>query len=139
GPARERPFAVRKPTLLLARAARGGGGAVSGPPVARAPVPARALALAWVVAAATGALLGEAPEPWALALDAAGGVWMLALLHLGVDGDRAARAISAAGAGVAAVAVLQGAGLDPFRWLGWPGDPPRPRLTGCRHPGHPAF
>jgi hypothetical protein len=129
-PGQERPFSTPKLWLLsgaallvLALAWRPW---TAAPPRRRLEAWLAVLPLVWLASLVVPSLFGEVVSFAALATATAGGLWAIALLAARPRPRDLAIAAIVAGSGVAAIALLQWVGLDPFVAAGW-----HPRIEGA--------
>jgi len=120
-PGLETPFSTPKTIVLAAWVALGLAAVVwaRANPLARLDPVLFALLAGWLGAVALSALTGAAASPAALLAAVLPAAAFIVLLGLRPKPDGLIRAAAAAGLAVALVAVLQWAGADPFRLLGW--------------------
>ncbi|MBF5043122.1 MULTISPECIES: hypothetical protein [Myxococcaceae] len=130
------PFSTAKGGVLAAGALLALASALAWPRPASAP--ARLLGWAWAGTLAASALGGE-PLPSRLALEASAALLLVALLQRTPSPGAVLRGATWAGTAVAAVALLQWLGADPFRLVGLAPDLQTPRLRVYATLGNPDF
>jgi len=113
------PFSTPKRWLLAGAAILLWPLAWRGQGAAAAPLPLRLVTGAWLASWALSALLAPHVFLDALVLGVAGPLWALALVRAAPAPRAVAAAHTAAATLVAAIALLQRTGADPFTWAGW--------------------
>ncbi len=139
-PGLERPFSEPKLALLTAAVAAGAAAAPFG--LLRRPAlppPLLASLCAWLAVLGLSAWRAGTAIPRALLLPAAGAGWLLLVASARPRPERLARALVLSSTAVAAVALLQLAGADPFALLGWTAEGARGRTRIFGTLGNPDF
>lgn len=139
-PGLERPFSEPK-LALLAAAVAAGVAAVPCRLLRRPALPPALLAslCAWLVTLGLSAWRGTALAPGALLLPVAGAGWLLLVASARPGAGHLGRALALSGTAVAAVALAQLAGSDPFALLGWTAEGARGRMRVFATLGNPDF
>ncbi len=139
-PGLERPFSEPK-LVLLAAAVAAGAAALAFRLLRRPSLPGGLLAAlcAWLAVPWLSAWRGEIASSRALLLPAAGAGWLLLAAAARPRAEHLARARVLSATAVAAVALLQLAGMDPFALLGWSAEGARGRMRVFATLGNPDF